>query len=63
MSLPKLLTPQQTAEILGVKVQTLSVWRCTRRYNLPWVKSGSRVLYRESDVLAFLEANVHGQAI
>ena len=58
--LPKTLTPQQTAEILGVKVQTLAVWRTTKRYDLKWVKIGSRVVYREADVLAFLEANVRG---
>ena len=28
----RLLTPEQTAEMLGVTMGTLSVWRCTKRY-------------------------------
>lgn len=58
--LPNTLTPQQTAEILGVKVQTLACWRASLRYDLPWFKSGRRVMYRECDVQTFLEANMHG---
>jgi excisionase family DNA binding protein len=51
----KLLTPQEVADVLGVKVQTLSVWRSHGRYDLPYIKSGSLVRYREADVLAFIE--------
>lgn len=50
-----LLDPDQVAEILGVSTKTLNVWRCTGRYNLPFVKVGSRVRYRRADVEAFLE--------
>ena len=50
-----LLTETQTAELLGLKPQSLSVWRCTKRYALPWVKVGRLVRYRHSDVLRFLE--------
>ncbi len=50
-----LLDPDQVAEILGVSVKTLNVWRCTGRYNLPFVKSGARVRYRRTDVEAFIE--------
>ena len=31
MELRKLLTPAQTAEILGIAEDSLTVWRCTRR--------------------------------
>lgn len=58
MSIQKLLTPAQTAEILGVTVPTLATWRCTKRYPLPWVKSGRLVRYREADVLKFIAARV-----
>lgn len=50
-----LLDPEQVAEALGVSPKTLNVWRCTGRYNLPFVKVGSRVRYRRADVEAFLE--------
>lgn len=54
---PKLLTRNQAAEFLGVKSQTLAAWLTTKRYNLPIVKIGSRVLYKESDLIAFVESN------
>lgn len=60
MNLPKLLTPKQAAEALGVKTSTLEVWRCTGRYDLPFVKSGRLVRYRESDIAAFIERRVRG---
>lgn len=43
------------AEILDVTPGTLSVWRSTGRYNLPFVKVGRKVRYRKSDLLAWLE--------
>ena len=59
-----LLTPEETAARLGLtNPDTLAVWRCTKRYPLPWVKIGSRVRYRASDVEAFIAANLHGTAV
>jgi excisionase family DNA binding protein len=52
----RLLTPNQVAEILGVDVDTLNVWRCTRRYKLPYVKTGRLVRYRLSDLNQFIES-------
>ena len=43
------------ADILDVSPGTLSVWRSTGRYNLPFVKIGRKVRYRKSDLLAWLE--------
>ena len=37
------------ADILDVSPGTLSVWRSTGRYNLPFVKIGRKVRYRKSD--------------
>ena len=51
-----LRTPAETAAMLHLKVQTLSVWRTTQRYALPYVKVGSRILYRQSAIDAFLAA-------
>ena len=56
-SLPKLLTPEETANILGIKTQTLALWRCHGRYDLAWIKVGRLVRYREDDVAAFLSRN------
>lgn len=50
-----LLTPKKAAEILGVAIGTLAVWRCTARYPLPFVKIGRRVMYRAQDVNDFIE--------
>jgi predicted DNA-binding transcriptional regulator AlpA len=57
-TLPRLLTREQAAEILGVLPQTLAVWFSTRRYDLPVVHVGRSVRYRESDILAFIESRV-----
>lgn len=54
----KLLTPQQVADQLGVTTHTLAVWRCTKRYPLPYVKSGRLVRYRPTDVAAFIESRL-----
>jgi excisionase family DNA binding protein len=51
----KLLTPKETAEILGVTVGTLQIWRTTRRYPLNYIKSGRLIRYRAEDVQAFIE--------
>jgi len=51
-----LLTPEQTAERLGVTIQTLAAWRCTDRYNLAYIRVGRLIRYRESAIEAFLES-------
>lgn len=53
-----LLTPSQAAEILGVTIGTLAVWRCTARYPLPFVKIGRRVKYRLNDINNFIEKGI-----
>jgi hypothetical protein len=54
------LTPAETAAILGVKVETLSIWRCTKRYALSFVKIGKKVFYRGTDVQKFIESRTIG---
>lgn len=58
----KLLTEDQTAEMLAIQSQTLSVWRTTKRYDLPYVKVGRSVRYRLSDVMAFIESRTVASA-
>lgn len=52
----QLVTPRQAAEFLTVKESSLSVWRCTGRYDLPFVKIGGAVRYDLRDLEAFIEA-------
>ena len=54
--LRRLLSPDEVAEILGVKPETLNHWRCTKRYPLPYVKVGRLTMYRPEDVTKFIES-------
>lgn len=51
----KLLTPKQVSQILGIKESTLAAWRFHLRQPLNYCKIGSKIMYRESDVQAFIE--------
>ena len=53
--IPRLYDEKRAAEILGVSPTTLTTWRSTRRYDLPFVKIGNAVRYEERDLLAFIE--------
>lgn len=50
-----LLDEVSAAAVLAVTPGTLAVWRCTGRYNLPFIKIGRKVRYRRSDLEAWLE--------
>jgi hypothetical protein len=52
----ELLTAKEAATKLHVEVNTLAVWRCHKRYPLRYVKIGSKVFYRASEIERFLEA-------
>lgn len=54
-SFAKLLTDEEAADLLGVSPVTLAVWRCRRRYDLPFVRVGRRIRYRMADVVSFVE--------
>ena len=49
-----LLTPNDAADMMQVSVGTLQVWRSTGRHGLPFVKVGSCVRYRRSDIEVWL---------
>lgn len=53
-----LIDDHAAAAMLDVSRGTLSVWRSTGRYSLPFVKIGRKVRYRRTDVLAWLEKRV-----
>ena len=52
---------KDAASYLGIKEHTLAVWACTNRYDLPMIKIGRCVKYRQSDLDSFIERNVVGQ--
>jgi len=54
-----LLDDHAAAAMLDVSPGTLSVWRSTGRYNLPFLKVGRKVRYRRADLLAWLEKRYH----
>jgi excisionase family DNA binding protein len=55
MGTDRLLTSREVANLLGLKNEkTLAVWRCTGRHDLPYVKYGRSVRYRESDIQQFV---------
>jgi predicted DNA-binding transcriptional regulator AlpA len=58
-----LCTPVEASQILGVTTHTLAVWRCEKRYNLPYVKVGRLVRYRRSDISAFIERSLQAEPV
>jgi hypothetical protein len=51
----ELVDEKEAARILDNSPGTLSVWRSTGRYNLPFIKVGRNVRYRRADLIAWLE--------
>lgn len=40
------VNPTMAAQIIGVKVNTLVSWRCTKKEIIPFYKIGSKVRYK-----------------
>lgn len=59
MAIEEILNTQQAAHLLGIKEKTLEVWRCTKRYNIPFIKVGRLVRYRKLDLLNWMETRTH----
>lgn len=56
----ELLTSEQAARALGIEPATLSVWRCVKRYDLPFVKVGRAVRYRREHIEQFIASRTVG---
>lgn len=56
IALPRLLTIAETADALGLQPSTLNTWRSTKRYDLPWIRSGRLIRYKEDDIARFIES-------
>ena len=52
----ELLDERAAAAILDVSPGTLSVWRSTGRYSLPFLKIGRKVRYRRADLMQWLQS-------
>jgi len=52
-----LLRPYDVSKMIGVTVETLCVWRSTKRVNLKFIKIGKNVMYRLTDVNQFIAEN------
>ena len=50
-----LLNNNEAAAYIGVLPKTLEIWRCTKRYPIPFIKVGRLVKYRKSDLDNFLD--------
>jgi len=53
-----LISAKQTAQQLGCSEKTLANKRVAGEYDLPHVKIGSRVYYKQADIAAYIEQNV-----
>ena len=51
-----LLTPRDVSDILGVKINTLAVWRSTQRYPLEYIKAGRSIRYTKESVDEFIRS-------
>ena len=52
-----LLSRKEAAKYLGCTAGTLAIWKCTKRYPLPYVKIGRNIRYRLSDLMDFIANN------
>jgi hypothetical protein len=54
----ELLTAQETAKLLRTSYGALAVGRCKRRTKLRYIRLGRKILYRRSDIDAFLISQI-----
>ncbi|WP_409408763.1 helix-turn-helix domain-containing protein [Acidithiobacillus ferriphilus] len=59
-AIPTQIDEKRTAEVLGVKVSTLTNWRTTGRYALPYIKVGRLVRYRVTDLAQWIAKRRQG---
>lgn len=52
------LAPPEAAEYLGVKVDTLASWRCTKAHRIPYLKIGRLIYYRRPDLDRWLDSRL-----
>jgi excisionase family DNA binding protein len=58
-----LLDENEAAKLLSLAAGTLSVWRSTGRYNVPFVKVGRLVRYKRTDLEAWIESRTRSTGV
>jgi excisionase family DNA binding protein len=58
-----LLSREEAARFLGVKVQTLALWASSGRYKLPFIKIGRLAKYDRPDLEAFMSGRRGTRAV
>jgi excisionase family DNA binding protein len=59
--IPDLLTVPETAELLRISISTVRAWVLAKpKPKIPYVKLGSRVLFRRAELEAFIQRNTVG---
>jgi hypothetical protein len=53
----RLLTPKEAARFLGIRAQTLAVWRCNGTRALRYIQIGRLIRYRFEDLVDFVQLN------
>jgi hypothetical protein len=53
-----LLEPKQAGELLHRSEGKLAIWRCSKRYPVPYIRMGNRIYYRRRDIEEFIESCV-----
>ena len=51
------MKPKEVSELMRQPVESMAVARCARRDHPPYLKVGRRILYKRTDVLAWLESH------
>lgn len=60
VDLEDLMTPEEAAAYLRVKVQTLAEWRSGRgQATIPYIRLGRRIRYKRSEIKKYIEDNTH----
>ena len=54
-----LISSKSAAKRINIAPQTLAQWRTNRRVDIPYVKLGRRVMYRQSDLDTFIKNHTH----
>jgi hypothetical protein len=57
---PVLLTEAETGKYMHIAPATLTKWRCTKQYNLKYIKIGNRIMYSLDDIKEFLRSRTRG---
>ena len=58
MNNTKLLSQADVAKILGSTVPSLNTLRHQGRLDIPYIKFGNRIRYREEDIEQWIESNI-----